>query len=259
MASQQQRRENTTHEREIHIEKEIVPKLTNRFEELAHHTATDAAATQDTDKGSTVVVVGATVGHAGGAGDQARKGEVRESGKAERGTHFESISDKVGGLEFGAGHERTVSDQESEKRERERHRHVEQERARAMEEKNRQQREREMEQHREVEQQQQQHQQHKEKSSVQQMQRQGEREKEKGPTSVGKFEMSHEQEKLGSQGKGGERQQGVKQQGGQQHQEKNQIPSLEEISEYRQTAQQNSMEAIQAAQERYIRLPQIHF
>ena len=62
MASQQQHgRDNTTHEREMYVKEDIVPKIATKFEELAKDNATG--------KGSTVVAVGVTDTREGGKPD----------------------------------------------------------------------------------------------------------------------------------------------------------------------------------------------
>lgn len=229
---EQRRRENTTQERKMHVEKDIVPKIATQFEELASKatdTAIAAAASVDADRRNagagtrhTTVVIGVDQG--GGVGGGGAQQMMRASGKGTAGSQFESISDKVGGLEFGSGiDQRGTSNKEREKK--------------AYEEAIRE----------------------TSHGGAKQVQHGGGGgEGGKGSTTVGKFEMKEEKERgrhgdkgsMERQGRGEEMKGGTERQHHQE--EKQEMPSLEEISNYRQTAQQNSLETIQAAQERYI-------
>ncbi|XP_054794942.1 LOW QUALITY PROTEIN: seed biotin-containing protein SBP65-like [Prosopis cineraria] len=95
MASEQvSRRENTTTEREVHIEKDRVPKMTTHFEHLAEQVKEGS----DTPQGSIQELQGGEYRkeHGGRAiGDIGGTGKARET--HELGPHFESLADKVKG------------------------------------------------------------------------------------------------------------------------------------------------------------------
>ncbi|KAG4384505.1 hypothetical protein AAZX31_13G274600 [Glycine max] len=98
MASEQlARRENTTTEKEIHVEKHRVPKMATHFEHLAEQAKeSDITAGKDTPQGSIEALqAGERVkDHAGKAmGDIGGRGKARET--HELGAHFESLADKV--------------------------------------------------------------------------------------------------------------------------------------------------------------------
>ena len=75
----------------------------------------------------------------------------------------------------------------------------------------------------------------------------------RGPRAIGKFEMNVGEEKGSSRGGSEEREVDTERSSkeGGRDEEKETTPSLEEISKFREKAQQNSMEAIRAAEERY--------
>ncbi|XP_027343315.1 seed biotin-containing protein SBP65-like [Abrus precatorius] len=100
MASEQlARRENTTTEREIHVEKDRVPKMTTHFEHLAEQAKdSDITGGKETPQGSIEALQGGEQckDHAGKAiGDIGGRGKARET--HELGPHFESLADKVKG------------------------------------------------------------------------------------------------------------------------------------------------------------------
>lgn len=192
MASQQERRrENTTQERNVNVEKDLVPKRATQFEELASmvaDSAVAAAASVDADRKSggarsaTVVI---------GVGQAAGGHEGRDD------AHFESISDKV--EVTGQGGARRVQQGER-------------------------------------------HMSHGTGQGQGQAQRGGGRD-----TSHGVWKPTQAQAKSQGQGQGGR---GMERSHGEQ--EKTVMPSLEEMTNYRQTAQQNSIDAIQSAQQRCV-------
>ncbi|XP_028807777.1 seed biotin-containing protein SBP65-like [Neltuma alba] len=95
MASEQMsRRENTTTERDVHVEKNRVPKMTTHFEHLAEQVKEGS----DTPQGSIQELQGGEYRkqHGGRAiGDIGGTGKTRET--HELGPHFESLADKVKG------------------------------------------------------------------------------------------------------------------------------------------------------------------
>ncbi|KAK9689895.1 hypothetical protein RND81_09G089000 [Saponaria officinalis] len=202
MASQQQRRDNTTHEREMQVEKDIVPKTATKFEDLAK--ATDSAAAS-AEKGSTVVAVG--VSHTGGGGG--RGGEVNR-------TDFEAVHEKVGGLKIGGKEAAEKEDKGGRSRF-------------GVEERRTQE-------------------QHQIPSHAAHLVAE-ERYAQSKQHGAGTETEGKEQEKQETYTQSKPHGAGTETEGKQQ--EKQQTPSLEEISQYRQIAQQNSMEALQAAEERY--------
>ncbi|MED6114602.1 hypothetical protein PIB30_081855 [Stylosanthes scabra] len=120
MASEQlQRRENTTAEREVHIEKDRVVKMTTHFEHLAEEVKESDDSSKEIPQGSIAALQGGEVNkdHAGKAiGDIGGRGKAREThelgathghthGHNSHGAQFESLADKVegsGGGEHGA-------------------------------------------------------------------------------------------------------------------------------------------------------------
>ncbi|MED6144284.1 hypothetical protein PIB30_014369 [Stylosanthes scabra] len=104
MASEQlQRRENTTSEREVRIEKDRVVKMTTHFEHLAEEVKESDDSSKETPQGSIAALQGGEVNkdHAGKAiGDVGGRGKARET--HELGAQFESLADKVKGGEHGA-------------------------------------------------------------------------------------------------------------------------------------------------------------
>ncbi|TKY48923.1 Seed biotin-containing protein SBP65 [Spatholobus suberectus] len=100
MASEQlARRENTTTEREIHVEKDRVPKMATHFKHLAEQgKESDVTGGKETPQGSIEALQGGeqVKEHAGKAiGDVGGRGKGRET--HELGAHFESLADKVNG------------------------------------------------------------------------------------------------------------------------------------------------------------------
>lgn len=97
MASEQLvRRENTTTEREVYVEKDRVPKMATHFEHLAEQAKESEG--KDVPQGSVEALQGgeSNKDHAGKAiGDVGERRKARES--HELGLHFESLSDKVKG------------------------------------------------------------------------------------------------------------------------------------------------------------------
>ncbi|XP_074294123.1 uncharacterized protein LOC141621817 [Silene latifolia] len=180
MASQQQRRDNTTHEREMHVEKDIVPKRATKFEELAK--ASDAAAGKE---GS---AVGVGVQYTG-------RHQGDEEVKSKR--HLEWVEGKMGGLEVGGRNVGKFEEEEGQRKSRA-----------GMEE----------------------HGQHKYQL----------------PSDQAAHLIAEQRYAQSKQHGAGTRTRE------EHHQEKHQTPpSLEQVTQYRQTAQQNSMDAIRAAEERY--------
>ncbi|KAJ1417385.1 Late embryogenesis abundant protein [Sesbania bispinosa] len=120
MASEQlARRENTTTEREIRVEKDRVPKMTTHFEHLAEQGKEPPQGSIEELQGGKMVK-----DHAGKAiGDVGGRGKARET--HELGAHFESLADKVRGeghTERDSGHAANIlRDKQSEGATREGH------------------------------------------------------------------------------------------------------------------------------------------
>ncbi|KAK7272407.1 hypothetical protein RJT34_28986 [Clitoria ternatea] len=118
MASEQlARRENTTVEREIHVEKDRVPKMATHFEHLAEQAReSDLTGGKDTPQGSIEALQGGEYrkDHAGKAiGDVGGPAKTRET--HELGTHFESLSDIKGERDSHHHAANVIGNNESEK------------------------------------------------------------------------------------------------------------------------------------------------
>ncbi|CAL0323595.1 unnamed protein product [Lupinus luteus] len=105
MASQQvSRRENTTNERDVHVEKNRVPKMATHFEHLAEQAKDDGG--KDTPQGSWEELQGGEYNkdHAGKAiGDVGGHGRARETRDLGGAQYYESLADKEGGVGGGGG------------------------------------------------------------------------------------------------------------------------------------------------------------